>query len=68
MNSAENHYKVTNRDWNQSLPETFPTFSEALAAQKLWDEGATIECFSGDSVEVVWSPDYEDFVSNVFVA
>ena len=65
MNS-ENYYKVVNRDWNQSLPETFSTFKAAFAAQQSWDTDATIECFNGDSVEVVWTKDYNDFVSNVY--
>jgi hypothetical protein len=60
-------YKVTNRDWNQSLPEIFNTFVEALKAQQEWDTMATIECIDGDSVEVVWSTDYEQPVSNIFV-
>jgi hypothetical protein len=60
-------YKVTNRDWNQSLPEIFNTFVEALEAQQDWDTMASIECIDGDTVEVVWSKDYETPVSNIFV-
>ncbi len=67
MNAYEGTYKVVNKDWGQSLPECFDTFTEAFDAQQDWDTMATIECINGDSVEVVWSPDYENFVTNVFI-
>lgn len=67
MKQYDGAYKVLNRDWNQSLPELFNTFVEAFQAQQSWDTTASIECINGDSVEVVWSPDYENFVENVFV-
>jgi len=67
MNQYNGTYKVANRDWNQSLPQIFNTFNEALIAQQLWDETATIECIDGDTVEVVWAPEYELPVANVFV-
>lgn len=63
MKAELNHYKVVNRDWNQSLPQTFTTFEGAFKAQQDWDKNATIECITSDSVEVVWSPDYENFGS-----
>ena len=63
MNAEKNHYKVTNRDWHDSLPQTFATFEEAFDAQQKWDEDAVIECITSDSVEVVWTPDYENFAS-----
>ena len=65
MNQYNGTYKVANRDWNQSLPQIFNTFKEALTAQQGWDTTASIECIDGDSVEVVWAPDYENFMSNV---
>jgi len=68
MNTYNGSYKVVNRDWQQSLPEIFPTFAEAFDAMEAWDKDATIEQIDGDSVEVVWSKDYNDFVcSNIFV-
>ena len=59
-------YKVANKDWQQSLPEFFDTFEEALSAQQSWDTMASIEQINGDTAEVVWQPDYENFVSNVY--
>jgi hypothetical protein len=69
MNAYDGAYKVSNKDWEQSLPEIFDTFGEAFDAAQAWDaEGATIEMIEGDSVEVVWSPDYNNFVcDNIFV-
>lgn len=67
MYQYDGTYKVTNRDWNQSLPQIFNTFKEALIAQQSWDTTASIEMIDGDSVEVVWAPDYEQHVANVFV-
>ena len=68
MNAYDGGYKVVNYDWEQSLPEIYNTFAEAFEAQQEWDEGASIEQINGDSVDVVWSPDYNDFVcSNIFV-
>ena len=68
MNTFERQYKVTNKDWQQSLPDTFPTFALALAAQQEWDKKATIEQIHGDSVDVVWLPEYEDYVcDNIFL-
>jgi len=66
MNAYQGTYKVTNRDWNQSLPELFDTFEEAFDAQQGWDKMATIEQIDGDSVNVVWEPYYENFVCNVY--
>ena len=65
MSKYDGTYKVVNRDWNQSLPELFDTFEEAFQAQQAWDTMATIEQIDGDSVDVVWTPDYDNFVSNV---
>ena len=65
MSQYDGTYKVVNRDWNQSLPQIFNTFVEALDAQQSWDTTASIEMIDGDSVEVVWQPDYDNFVSNV---
>ena len=68
MNTYEGAYKVTNKDWEQSLPEFYPTFAQALAAQQEWDKKATIEQIVGDTVDVVWKPDYEDYVcDNIFL-
>ncbi len=67
MNAYNGKYKVVNRDWNQSLPDIFDTFDLALKCQQEWDVMASIEQINGDSVEVVWTPDYEKFVSNVCV-
>lgn len=53
-------YKVVNHDWNQSLPDIFTTFEEAFEAQKSWDNQATIEFFTPDYVEIVWSPKWEN--------
>ena len=66
MNAYDGKYKVVNRDWNQSLPELFDTFEKAMVAQEKWDDGAEIEQINGDSVDVVWTPDYNKFVSNVY--
>lgn len=68
MKYTENHYKVVNRAWNQSLPETFATMQDALDAQKAWDEYAHIECHNGGSVEVVYNPSWGGYVTkNPFV-
>lgn len=62
------YFKVTNRDSNQSLPEVFNTFTDAFTAQQKWDRGAVIEDHCGESVEVVWTPDYENYMcNNIFV-
>lgn len=66
MNTYEGTYKVIGRDQNQSLPEIFETFQEALDAQTKWDNLATIEQYIGDTVEVVWEPRNELFVSNIY--
>lgn len=66
MNTYEGTYKVVGRGNTQSLPEIFETFQEALDAQTKWDNLATIEQIVGDSVEVVWIPNYELYVSNVY--
>jgi hypothetical protein len=66
MNAYQGTYKVTNKDWQQSLPQIFNTFAEALEAQQGWDTMASIEQINGESVDVVWQPDYEKFVSNVY--
>ena len=66
MNSYDGTYKVVNKDWRQSLPELFDTFQKALDAQQKWDTMASIDQINGESVEKVWSPDYEKFVSNVY--
>lgn len=63
MTKYEGVYKVTNPDWNQSLPELFDTFEKALRAQQGWDVKASIEQLNGVVAEVVWTPDYEDYVS-----
>ena len=63
MNSTNNHYKVVNQDWNDSLTETFATFEQAFDAQQEWDQDAIIQCITSDSVEVVWSPVYEKVAS-----
>ena len=67
MKAYDGSYKVTNRDWQQSLPEIYDTFASAFKAQQEWDTMAVIEEIQGDTVEVVWSPDYEAYVANVFV-
>jgi len=67
MNSYNGSYKVLNTEWNQSLPELFETFQEALDAQQKWDRRAIITQIDGDSVDVVWEPYYETFLSNVCV-
>lgn len=67
MNAYDGTYKVVNKDWGQSLPEFFETFQKAFDAQKKWDTMATIEQVNGDSVEVVWSPDYEKIVIGTLV-
>jgi hypothetical protein len=61
MNTYEGSYKVVNKDWHTSLPDFFSTFADALDAQQSWDKGASIEQINGDSVEVVWSPEFEAF-------
>lgn len=66
MSNYEGTYKVVHKEWNQSLPELFGTFQEALNAQQVWDKTAVIEQVLGDAVDVVWQPDYENFVSNVY--
>ena len=65
MSKYDGAYKVVNRDWNQSLPDFFNTFEEALQARDAWDTTASIEQIDGATVNVVWTPDYENFVSNV---
>jgi hypothetical protein len=65
MNAYEGTYKVVNYEWHQSLPELFDTFSEALSALNKWDQGASIEQIIGDSVDVVWQPEFALFMSNV---
>jgi hypothetical protein len=68
MNAYTGGYKVVNKDWEQSLPEIFDTFAEALEAQQKWDTGATIEQIDGAFVNVVWTKDYEDYVcDNIFL-
>lgn len=68
MNAYDGAYKVTNKDWEQSLPEIYDTFAEAFAAQQSWDTKASIEQIDGDTVDVVWTPDYEDYVcDNIFL-
>ena len=66
MSNYDGAYKVVNRDWNQSLPELFNSFEEAFQAMKAWDKDASIEQINGASVDVVWTKDYNDFVSNVY--
>ncbi len=66
MNAYDGTYKVVNKDWEQSLPECFDNFQDALKAQQDWDTMASIEQINGESVDVVWTPDYEKFVSNVY--
>ena len=66
MNSYDGTYKVTHPQWNQSLPEIFETFQEALDAQQDWDKTAIIEQMDGGSVNVVWEPFYETFVTNIY--
>lgn len=68
MSKYDGTFKVVNKDWNQSLPEIFNSFEDALKAQQNWDTKAVIEEINGESAEVVWSPDYENYVSNVFVS
>lgn len=65
MDQYNGAYKVVNRDWCQSLPEIFDTFEKAFQSQQNWDKDATIEQINGESVDVVWQRDYNDFVSNV---
>lgn len=65
MNAYQGTYKVVNKDWQQSLPELFDTFEAALSALNKWDKGATIEQINGDSVDVVWQPEYALYMSNV---
>jgi len=67
MNAYEGSYKVVNKDWEQSLPEIFNSFEDALEAQQNWDTMASIEQINGESVDVVWQPDYEKYVANVFI-
>ena len=67
MNAYEGGYKVVNRDWNQSLPDIFGTMTEALNAQKAWDTMASIEQIVGHEVDIVWTPEYDNYVANVFV-
>ena len=67
MNNYNGTFKVVNRDWQQCLPEIFSTFAEAFKAQQEWDTKAVIEEIDGATVNVVWSPDYEAYVANVFV-
>jgi hypothetical protein len=68
MNAFDGQYRVTNKDWQQSLPDYYPTFVLALAAQQEWDTKAIIEQFDGDTVNVVWLPEYEDVVcDNIFL-
>jgi len=66
MKNYEGVYKVVHKEWNQSLPQLFETFQEAFNAQQKWDTTASIEQMIGDTVDVVWQPDYENFVSNVY--
>lgn len=56
-------YKVVSKEWNQSHPGTFSTFKEAFAVQQKWDPLAEVQCITPEDGEVVWSRDYEDFVS-----
>lgn len=65
MSKYDGAYKVVHREWNQSLPEFFNSFEEAFQAQQAWDNTATIEQIDGETVNVVWTPDCENFVSNV---
>ena len=67
MSNYDGAYKVVNQDWQQSLPEFFNSFEDAFQAQQAWDTMASIEQINGESVDVVWSPDYENYVANVFV-
>jgi len=67
MDNYKGTFKVVNKDWNQSLPEIFNSFGDALKAQQDWDDMALIEEIQGDSVEVVWTPHYELYVAGVFV-
>lgn len=53
-------YKVVNRDWDQSLPESFGDFNSAMNARKEWDSQSVIECHSSDGVEVVYDPIWEE--------
>jgi hypothetical protein len=63
MKATELHYKVVNRDWNQSLEPVFSTFQAAWDALNKWDKDASIECISDEGVEVVWSRDFGDVES-----
>lgn len=65
MKYYEGKYKVVNKDWHQSLPDVFDTFDEAYEALNKWDKGASIEQICGDSVDVVWKPEFAAFVSNI---
>ncbi|KFZ25563.1 MAG: hypothetical protein KQ78_02251 [Candidatus Izimaplasma bacterium HR2] len=66
MNDYEATYKVVHPNWNQSLPDIFDTFEDAFEAQQKWDKTATIEQINGDSVNVIWEPYYETFVTNIY--
>ena len=66
MNAYEGKYKVVNKDWHQSLPELFDSFQQALDALNKWDRTASIEQINGESVDIVWQPEYALFQTNLF--
>lgn len=54
-------YKVVNKDNNTSIPNIFINFIDAFKAAEKWSDRAVVECYHGEFVEEVWSPEYNEY-------